>query len=95
MLLHDVKVDTKDYPILQNPSQEPLMSAEYDHDHDVLLVILGSWNGHTIQEWHTMLIYDVNIDIKDDPILQNSKQEPPMSFKYDCVLYALIIMLRS
>ena len=42
-----------------------------------------------------MLIDDVKFDIKDDPILQNSSQELSMSYKHDCVLDALIIMLGS
>ena len=42
-----------------------------------------------------MVICGVKCDTKDDPVLQNSSQEPPMSSKYDCVLDALIIMLGS
>ena len=41
------------------------------------------------------MIHDVKFDIRDDPILQNSCQEPSMSSKYDCVLGALLIMLWS
>ena len=39
-----------------------------------------------------MLTHDVKFDIKDDPILQNSIQEPSKSSKYDCVLNSLLIM---
>ena len=42
-----------------------------------------------------MLIQDIKFDTKDDPILQNSSQELPMSSKYDYVLDALIIILGS
>ena len=40
-----------------------------------------------------MLICDIKFNIRDDPILQNSSQEPKMSSKYDCVLDAHIMML--
>ena len=40
-----------------------------------------------------MIIGDDKIDIKYDQILQNLNQEPSTSFKYDCVLDALVIML--
>ena len=42
-----------------------------------------------------MVIHDVTFDTKDDPILQNSSQEPSTFSKYDCVLDALNIMLGS
>ena len=46
-------------------------------------------------EWQIILIPDVKFDIREDPTLQNSSQEPSRSSKYDCVLYALLIMLGS
>ena len=42
-----------------------------------------------------MAICDVKFDTKYDKILQNSSEEPSTSYKYDCVLDALIIMLGS
>ena len=42
-----------------------------------------------------VVIYDVKFDTKDGQILQNSCQEPSISYKYDCVLDALLIMLGS
>ena len=42
MVICDVKFDTKDDEILQNSSQEPLMSSKYAYVIDVLLFMLGS-----------------------------------------------------
>ena len=42
-----------------------------------------------------MLIHDVKFDIRDDSILQNSSREPTTSFKFDCILNALLIILGS
>ena len=42
-----------------------------------------------------MVIPDVKYDAKYDQIIKNSSQEPSMSFKYDCVLDTLLIMLQS
>ena len=42
-----------------------------------------------------MSIHDVKFDIIDDPILQNSSQEPSMSSKYNSIPDALLIMLVS
>ena len=39
--------------------------------------------------------HDVKFDIRDDPILQKSSQEPSPSSKYDYVLNALLIILGS
>ena len=93
MLIHDVKFDTKDDPILQNSSQEPSTSSMYEGVLNRLIIILGSWNLFTTKEWQIMLIHDVTFDIRDNPTFQNSSQEPPRSSKYDCVLDALIIMI--
>ena len=95
MSIHAVIFDTKDDPIHQNSSQEPSTSSNYDCVLDVLIFFLGSWNFNTTQEWKIVLIYDIKFDIRYDPILHNSSQEPPMSFKCDCVLDALLIMLES
>ena len=42
-----------------------------------------------------MVIHDVKFDNKYDQTPQNSSQELSMSYKHDCVLDALIIMLGS
>lgn len=42
-----------------------------------------------------MLIHYVKIDTNDDPIHQNSIQEPSTPYKYDCALDAHLIMLGS
>ena len=42
-----------------------------------------------------MVICDVKFDTKDEPILQNSSQEPSMSSKYDCVVDRFKFMLRE
>ena len=45
---------------------------------------------NTIKELQILLIHDVKLDIRDDPILPNSIQEPSTFSKYDCVLDALL-----
>ena len=82
----DVKFDTKYDQIIQNSSQEPLMSSKYDCVLDAFIIMLGSWKFKYNSEWKIMLIHDVKFDIRDDPILQNSSQEPSTSYKYDFVL---------
>ena len=39
-----------------------------------------------------VVICDVKFDIRDDPVLQNSTQEPSMFSKYDYVLDAILII---
>ena len=75
MVIHNAKGDTKYDQILQNSSQEPSTSSKCDCVLDALIIMLGSWNWNTHQEWHIMLNPDVKFDTKDDPILQNSSQE--------------------
>ena len=43
MLIHDVKIGTKDDTILQNSSQETLTSSKYDCNLDALIITIGSW----------------------------------------------------
>ena len=69
MLIQDVKFDTKDDPNPQNSSQELPTSSKYECVLDVRLIMLGSWNWHTTQYSHIMVIFDVKFDTKDDPIL--------------------------
>ena len=40
-----------------------------------------------------VLFHDVKFVIRDDPILQNSSQEPSTSSDCDCVLNELLFML--
>ena len=73
--------DVKDDPILQLSSHEPSMSSKYGlRGLGVLethLFLLESW--HINQESNIMMIHDV----KNDPILQISSQEPSTSYMYD------------
>ena len=79
MMIHDVKDD----PILKDSSQEPSMSSKYDFEDRGFLMhfkyCLRAEIWHTSKESHIMMIHDV----KDDPILKDSSQEPSMSSKYD------------
>ena len=89
----------KNYPILQDSSQEPSMSSKYGLEGwgvlDTLVIILRAEILHTSQESHMMMIYDV----KEDPILQVSSQDPSTSSKYGLrsqgVLDTILIMLES
>ena len=42
MLIHDVKLDTKDNPSLKNSSQEPSMFSKYNWVLDALIIMLES-----------------------------------------------------
>ena len=72
----------KDDLILQVSSQEPPASSKYDFDDGGFLTCFYScWRAeiwHTSQESHIMTIHDV----KNDPIIQVSSQEPSTSSKY-------------
>ena len=95
MLIHDVKFDIRDNPILQNSSQEPSMSSKYDCVLDALLIMLGSWKS----AYNSIMTYDGYCDVKCytkyDQILQSSSQELSMSHNYDFVLDVLLIMIGS
>ena len=43
MLIHYVRFDIRDDPILQNSSQGPSTSSKYDCVLDALIIMLGSW----------------------------------------------------
>ena len=53
--------------------------------------VLQAENLNISQEWQIMLIHDVKHDIRDDPIIPKSTQEPSTSSKHDCVLDVLWI----
>ena len=72
MLIHDVKLDTKDDPTLQNSSLGPSTSSKYDWVLDALVIMLESWKVAYFNIWHILVICDVKLDTKDDPVLQNS-----------------------
>ena len=42
-----------------------------------------------------LMICDIKFDTKYDQILQNFSQDTSMSSKYDCVPYALLIVLKT
>ena len=43
ILIHDIKFDTKDDPILQNSSKEPSMSSKHDCLLGTLIFMIDSW----------------------------------------------------
>ena len=67
------------------------MSSRYDCVLDILLNMC--WKFEYNLGMQIMLIRNLKFDVRDDPILQNSSQEPSMSSNYDCILDALLIML--
>ena len=95
MTIQDVKNDL----ILQVSSQETSTFSKYDfEDRGLLKLILSCQRAeiwHTSQESHIMTIHDV----KNDPILQVSSQEPSTSSKYGLhgrgVLDTLLFKLES
>ena len=93
--IHDVKFDTKDSSILQISSQEPSMSSKYGCVHDALIIMLGNWKFEYKWRMTNYVDSDIKFDIRDNPTLQNSRQELPTSSQYDCVLDAFLIMLGS
>ena len=46
MVISDVKFDTKDNPVLQNSSQDSLVSSKYDCVLGALIIMLGSWKSN-------------------------------------------------
>ena len=55
--------------IILNSSQEPSTSSKYDHILDALLIMLGTWIWAYNSRMSFMLIYDIQFDTKDDPVL--------------------------
>ena len=94
-MIQDVFLDT----FFIVPDQEPSMSSKYWLQGqgllDTLPIILESWNLHSSQDSHIMMI----CDIKDDLLPQVPGQEPSTSSKYGLrgwwVLDTLPIILES
>ena len=79
MVICDVKFDTKYDQVLIKSSQEPPTSSKYDCVLDAFIIMLGGLKFEYFQEWQILLIHGVKFDIREDPILQNSSQEPSTS----------------
>ena len=74
MVIHDVKKD----PILQIPGWEPSASSTYGHQGQG---ILDTSNHAREQKFGTQVKSNIKrwSDVKDDPFLQVTDQEPPIS----------------
>ena len=91
MMVHDIK----DYPIIQDSSQEPSQSMTSRTGNSLHYYNYPREGKFGVQESQKMMIHNV----KDDPILQDSSQEPLKFSKYEFqdrgVLGSLLFMLDS